>query len=832
MLIALSLLACTKDEPHEWPALTAGSPVVGAADGVLDLPVGTPMGGFSARAHYLGAQGRPDNRASAYTVGFVESGGIHTRPGMKVVWLTNGDQDLVLTQTDTIYSFDGIVTELTAELEARTGRDLKGKVVHTANHSHHSYGPFSQQVHFFLGGDKFNREILSRFIEQLADTAMRAYDDREPAAIGSGWAKDWDPDNRVYSDRRGDNNELVMFHDLPPGGEGKDPYLNVLRVDREDGSPKALVYTFPIHGIVLGEDNSMISSDASGGITHMLEEEFDEPVVVMHMQSSGGDASPRGSDRDFARIESLGEYSRDAIMGLWEDTPTGTDPISLETASRHIWQHRDQIRVTRDGTVDWYYRPFEEGYAPDDDIYDDNGDIISPIDEYNAEFGAAFCGDDTPLIPAGFIGSNAFPYNSCTDAGLISRVVLAIFELSEDQIPLPFPELMKAGTLATRFGPVKTLMPDGSTVDEDVFAGFFPAEPTYMFGEQWRRRARAELGYPMPMIVGYSQDHEGYFLPPEDWLMGGYEPNIALWGPLQAEHVMEGVLTYSEEVLATQEVREDPDPHGYWAPTEYESVAMPTEFQPDLTPDAGTRITEAPEYLFLPPELVVDLQAPAEIERVSGIIQLAWKGGDPMVDSPRVVLERDDGGSWVEVTTRSGRPVTEAYTDILLTNTPDPLYPITADQQHYWWAAWQAVPHVHDRAGLPAGTYRLKVTGAKYAGGSQQWPWASEPYELASEPFAVVPAEIVLEAVTDGLFASIHSPSEAWRLIDLEGDSKGTNPVRGELTVQIARSTGEETVAVEAFEIVDGRSHVAVDLTDALSVTVTDGYGNTGTLTF
>ena len=35
-------------------------------------------------------------------------------------------------------------------------------------------------------------------------------------------------------------------------------------------------------------------------------------------------------------------------------------------------------------------------------------------------------------------------------------------------------------------------------------------------------------------MVGYAQDHEGYLLLAEDWLVGGGdEPGINVWGPLQ-----------------------------------------------------------------------------------------------------------------------------------------------------------------------------------------------------------------------------------------------------------------------------------------------------------
>lgn len=827
MWLLLSFLACKTPEAEPPAPIIPGPPMAGAAQGTLDMPIGTPMGGYSDRAKYLGGESQQDERQCAYNVGFVESTGIHTRPGIKVVWVTNGDQDLVITQTDTIYSFDGLVDAVTAELETRTGKNLHGRVVHSANHSHQSWGPFSDQTHFYLGGDKFNREIFQRFVDQIVAVAMDAYEHQEAAAIGTGWAKDWDPDDKVYHDRRSDNDQIQMFDDLPPGGYGKDPYLNVIRVDTAAGEPLAMMFTMPVHGTAVGSDSSLVSAEASAGIVAALEEEFDSEVIVMHLQSAAGDASPGGVDRSFARVESLGEFARDPIMELWANTPTSAAPIHLESVTRHIWQQRDQIKVTRNGTVDWTYTPYSADNVSDEVIYDENGAIKAPIDEFNAQYGAVFCGSEDALIPAGYIGSRIYPYSSCTDVGLISRILLAIFDLQESDLSLPLPESMKAGTLATRFGPIPTLLPDGSEVEQDLYAAFFPGEPTSMYVEQARRRIEAELGYNMPLIVGYAQDHEGYFLPPEDWLAGGYEPNINIWGPLQAEHVLEGVLEYSKAILSTDDVAEDADPDGYYASTEYPDRPMPTEFIPDTTDEAGTLITETPEYFWLPPNFVAQLVVPEEVPRVSGVVQMAWYGGDPMVDLPRVVLEKKaDNGNWEEVTMRSGRAVTDTYADMLMAYTPDPLYPITADQKHQYWISWQAVSHIKDRTGLPTGTYRLHVDGKKYAGGSTHYPWNTEAYTVDSPEFEVVPATISVEPDATGVWVSLHGPSDGWRLIDVEGDSVGNNPVRGPLTV-VVNDGAPQTITAEAPS--GGRSHVTLDVTNPNSVTVTDSYGNTGT---
>lgn len=832
-MIALLLASCTTPgEPvdREAPVLVPGPPVAGMAEIAIDFPMGAPMGGYTGRCRcFGGGTNEIDDRASDYVTSFLPSAGIQTRPRAVALWLENGDQDLALIKADLIYSFDGLVEELEARLGTATGRDMRGRVAVATSHTHHAPANWNHGITWYLGGDRYDDEVFERLVGSLETAALQAWGTREPAALGMGVAKDWDPDGYVYRDRRGENDTLAFFDDIPAGSY-KDPYLSVLRVDTAAGDPLGLFFAFGMHGTVLDLDNAMWSTDAPGGVEIVVQDQFDTPVVVGHLQTGGGDASPAGSDSmEYARLETIGEYAVDAIIDLWEATPVSTDPIRLETVTHAIDQSRDRIRVTRGGTTDLHYAPYDpsEDFVPDEVVYEADGSIASPIDEFNTEYGGAFCGADLPLIPGVSVGSSTYPYSSCIDVGTIASVIAAFFEMSQDDLVLPLPESLRANATASRFGPLSFRDPDGSTSSDDLLLAFFPGEPTAMYTEQFRRRAAAEVGMPHSLPVGYAQDHEGYLLIPEDWLLGGYEPNINIWGPLQGEYLMEEVLVMAEKWLAT-DVVEPHDLLGQYVPTSYPEEPAARE-TPDTTSDAGTALTEAPDYLWLPIEGLGDpTAAEPVVERISGVAQFMWRGGDPAVDLPRVVLERLEGDAWVEVTTRAGRPITEALPDILLVHTPDPLFPSDAAQTHTWWAAWQAVGHVHDRPGVPAGTYRLHVTGKTFAGGGEGWPWPANDYDVAGEPFEVVPAAITVEVSAETVTAWLPAPSWGWRLVDLEGDSRGANPVRD------AVFTWEFEDGTEVDEELEGT--VAGGVTTwavappagAFSLTVTDAWGNQG----
>ena len=821
--------------PTELPVKQAGALKVGAAEGLLELPIGCPEGGYTFRAKILGNTANVDYRDSDYTVGFSPSTGIQTTPTIKAFWFENGQENLVALEVDVIYAYDDLLRELTERISDATGEDMDGRVTLSTNHTHNGPGNFTAQVMFYLGGDRYNHEVFTRYAEQATAVAVEAYESRQEAAVGIGYFRDWDPDDYVYRDRRGENNELQIWDDLPAGNR-KDPIMWMMRVDTTAGDPMAVLYGFGMHGTLGDADNTLLSVDAPGHLDYGFAEQFDSPVVVAHFQGAGGDASPASEDDWFARDESVSERAGPMLYEAWEQVPTGTASVTMETRTRGVVQHLDDIHVTRNGTVDWSYLPFDEDREPDLEIYADDGSLLSPFDEFNAEHGAAFCGDESPYLMSYDIDADVYPYSSCTQPEGFITLLKNAFELDEEP-ELPLVESLKTVITTASFGPLPTLFDDGTQGEADLFWSFWPGEVCDYFGEMVRRRVADELGYESIIVTGYSQDHEGYLLIAEDWLMGGYEPNIGLWGPLQGDWVIEQSLEMSQALL-TDEI-EPQNPDGMWDFTEWGPWEMP-EHSPDATPDAGTVITEAPEYLYCPlfsedeqqdEGMNPDLAWQDQVQRVSGLVSLAWLGGDPAVDIPRVVLEVQSGADWVEVTTHAGRPLDSALPDFLLSHTPYPLKPSEDLQTHTYWVGWQPVGHMLDRAGLPLGTYRLHVYGQRATSGSS-YPFVTEPYEIESEPFEVVPATIEIAASGSDLWLSLPAHPRGFRLIGLGGSSTGDNPLpQHAATVTWTLDDGSQQVD-DLVGVADGhRTWLAGAVpAGAVSVEVADMYDNSGAL--
>ncbi len=827
MWLMAQLAGCGADvvapAPEVLPPLVAGAPVVGAASGVLRLPVGTPLSGYTGRCTCLLAEA-VDDRQSAYNTAFIESVGIQTLPSIDAVWIENGDDVLLWTKTDTIYSFDGLVAALEKAVGAAVGRDMVGRVIHTANHSHAAWGTFSDQSAFYLGSDGFNAENFARMVGQITDVSVSAWNAREPAKLGVSWHRDWDGD-MVTHDRRPENDALVVWPDMGAEQGGKDPWLGVIRIDALDGRPLAAIFNFGMHGTVLGEDNPLASYEAPGAVETAFAELDGAPPVVMVVQGAGGDVSASAEQGDFAAVESVGERAAPLLWEAYVQTPVASDPLLLETVARSLPQLPEQIHVTRGGEVDWFYLPYEEDRFPDGRVYGDDGSILSPLDEFNTPFGAAFCGTGDLDLPVGRLPTDVFPYSNCLDIELISLLVNVYFKLPDGEPALPLLETTEAAVTVSRIGPLATRLGDGTDVTQDLLVGFFPGEVTSMASEMWRRRAAAEAGFQGAMTVGYAQDHEGYILIAEDWLLGGYEPDIGVWGPLQGDAILEGAVHAAAEVLTT-DVREGPNPA--YDPTPWPERPLATPLI-DATPEAGTLLTEAPEGLWLPLGIPADLSTPAVVPRVGGMVQLGWLGGDPAVDSPIVTLQRQKDGVWADVLDGSGRPVSEAGHDILLVWLPTPLYPAEGPQTHAWVALWQAVGHGADRRSLEEGTYRLMVNGQRFSGTEATWPRTTAPYTVEGPEFEVVAGAIDVAVDENGLSVSLTAPGTGFRLVALGGDHRGDNPVVGPVTVSFSLPGGDEEVSVVEPVMEGHRSRLAMSIPEGwTAVEVVDGAGNGG----
>ena len=61
LMLASALLSCGEDKADREPVtLEAGAPMAGVSSGLIDFPMGTPLGGYSSRCNIMGSAGKVD----------------------------------------------------------------------------------------------------------------------------------------------------------------------------------------------------------------------------------------------------------------------------------------------------------------------------------------------------------------------------------------------------------------------------------------------------------------------------------------------------------------------------------------------------------------------------------------------------------------------------------------------------------------------------------------------------------------------------------------------------------------------------------------------------
>ncbi len=800
--------------------VTAGDVTAGAAEAVLELPVGTALGAFTARAQFSGSVSKVDDRVVEQAGLFHPSVGIESAPRVRVIAITAGGETIVIVKADLALAADG----LTHAIAEGLGPQYAGKVLFLTSHTHSELSQYTPDTRLGVGLSVFRRANFDRIVSTAVTVAQQALANRAPARIGIAHEPNFDPMDMVSHDRRGEND------DLPGGNHRKDHDLYVMRVDTMAGDPIAMMAVFGVHGTVNDADNNLASSDAPGAIERALEEHFDRRVVVIHAQGAAGDVSPSGTGGldctgkrfcyQFSRAETVGRYAREQILPVYEAAGTAAQAqLPIEMLTRSIPLGTDWRTFTaRDGGLT--YAPFGRREHADGVVFDQNGAVVSPIDEFNAPQGAALCGEDhVALLAAGQMPGTEMsrPYRSCLR---VDSAVRFLGPLVGVQFESPFPVCAATRTTvsAIRIG--------------DFMMVTLPGEPLNILADH----VRATSPFPADhtIVVGYSQGHIGYLLTPEDWLRAGYEPSINMWGPLEGEYIADNAVAVAR--LAATPMREDGAAGGtnrYRTPALDQNMPGVTVTVPpaDPSPMAGTVPATIPPTVYARNHtMLAAAQPPASIRRLESA-RFVWIGEDPMAGTPHITLQHETSpGVFADVTRRSGRAVSDL--DVLLTWTPDPLRRTGATPRtHYWVAEWQAVTpfgapaldDVSDRPGVALGRYRFHIAGTGYT--------------LDSNAFDVTPAAIETTIAVTGTSIDLTAgflATDGWRLLDLTANSNQLVPLRGGMA-DVVLTLADTTTRTFTAVAVTNDGHIVIDAgSDAANVRsaqVTDRFGNVGTVT-
>jgi hypothetical protein len=241
------------------PALIAqpqGGLQAGVAKANLEPALGMAMSGYGARTSV--AQGVLDP--------------VQTR----VLAISDGHRTIALVTLDLAYGIEKPEMD-----EIRTAVRPAGveQVIFLASHTHS--GPtYSTNLDSY-------RKAVNR-IQQVIPIAARAM---TPVRIGTGWGIAYLGHNRRALMLDGQPRMFWRDETQVPSGP-VDPTVGVIRLDRRDGSPLAILVNYACHPVVLGPENLSYSADYPSAMRDTIEDGFNRSPMAFFLQGAPGDINP------------------------------------------------------------------------------------------------------------------------------------------------------------------------------------------------------------------------------------------------------------------------------------------------------------------------------------------------------------------------------------------------------------------------------------------------------------------------------------------------------------------------------------------------------------
>jgi neutral ceramidase len=201
----------------------------------------------------------------------------------RILVLQAADQRLAVVTLDLGRTFnEAWLQRLRETARAESG---VGALVVTASHTHS--GPNILDVYPDNRPPEWEETALTRISGALRELTQHL----EPARLGTGFGSAYIGYNRRKVDPEGHVTMLWTNPEKVANGP-VDSTVGVIRVDRADGSPLAILVNYACHPTVLGSDNQQYSSDFIGPMAATVAGAFEGKPVCFFLQGAAGDINP------------------------------------------------------------------------------------------------------------------------------------------------------------------------------------------------------------------------------------------------------------------------------------------------------------------------------------------------------------------------------------------------------------------------------------------------------------------------------------------------------------------------------------------------------------
>jgi len=272
----------------------------------------------------------PDTSNPQWLIGYFprKSTGVHDPIHLRIALLDDGTTQFVLMSTDVCILSPAEYDKVTAKIKQQLGIDpvdVWWTVAH--DHSAPQIGPTGLEALSLPERHKFTLEDTeyTKMVEQkLMDGIIKARKELTPARLGVGWGF-----AKANMNRRAIDIDGKASLGMNPYG-AVDRRIGLIRVDKKDGRPIALIANYAMHGTVAGQSNTMISGDAPGIVADYVEKRIGAPML--YINGAAGDLAPLYSTYPSLGAGHLGQFRvllGDRIIEAYQKILSTTDSVKL-----------------------------------------------------------------------------------------------------------------------------------------------------------------------------------------------------------------------------------------------------------------------------------------------------------------------------------------------------------------------------------------------------------------------------------------------------------------------------------------------------------------------
>jgi len=266
-----------------------------------------------------------------------QSTGVHDKIYHRIVAMDDGKTQFYLVASDLCLFSPGVYRDVAATLKKELGIDPQN-FWWSVTHSHAAPEVGAPGIYKTLLGrsdHEWNRDYAQQVTSALVEGIRNAKSKLEDASIAFGTGISMANINRRAKDVDGH-----VFLGLNPDGPA-DRQINLIRLQRGNGSPIAIIANYAMHGTAMSGANLEVSGDAPGTVSAYVQQKVGAPVL--YVNGAAGNMAPIYSvypDPRSAHLMQFNVLLGDRILSALDHMGAATTDVSLSASEKIIESRR------------------------------------------------------------------------------------------------------------------------------------------------------------------------------------------------------------------------------------------------------------------------------------------------------------------------------------------------------------------------------------------------------------------------------------------------------------------------------------------------------------